>query len=263
MRERVEAVALCLFCVSLSLKETPLRKSRGGLGQRERLKGPKLAALTQCMTNGANFLWLLDKQRQRWLNIGLIRKQDAFTPLLPFLFSPPLFFLSILLVFSHTIGSPFIYIYLCRILSCHMSSDTVCLLSPLCLSHFRPVAEDLQYNQGILNNLLMFSLLPALLPPTERALLPWTQSQVLCSWDCQRPGLPPLPQHCLQRLETREHFAGLPGAHNSHRFRAVQGEYWTQWDHVDLLRYTRGADKISDDSDLHCFCALAALCHVC
>lgn len=49
------------------------------------------AIQTQCVSNRANFLWLLDEQRQCWLNMGLIRKQDAFTLLLPFLFSSLLF----------------------------------------------------------------------------------------------------------------------------------------------------------------------------
>lgn len=83
---------------------------------------------------------------------------------------------------------------------------------------------------------------PVVLPPSEGALLPGAQSPVLCSRDRQRVGLPPLPQHCLQRPEAREHPAGLTGPHHSHRFRLVQREHRAQRHHVDLLRYARGKE---------------------
>lgn len=51
------------------------------------------------------------------------------------------------------------------------------------------------------SNLQFSVFLPVVLSPSERALLPGAQSQVLLGRDCQRLGIPPLPQHRLQGPE--------------------------------------------------------------
>lgn len=87
--------------------------------------------------------------------------------------------------------------------------------------------------------------LPVVLSPSERALLPGAQGQVLLSGDRQRPGLPPFPQHRLQGPEAREHPAGLAGAHYPHRLRPVQGEHRAQRHHVNFLRHAGGKEAPS------------------
>ena len=111
--------SLSLFSLSFTKGNTS-QEIMGWVGTAGETRGAKISSAiqTQCVSNLANFLWLLGEQRQCWLNMGLIRKQDTFTLLLPFLFSSPPFFLSIPLV-SHSIcGPPFICLPLSNFLSC-------------------------------------------------------------------------------------------------------------------------------------------------
>ncbi len=199
-------------------------------------------------------------------------------------FSPfsflPLFFPSVPLLPHSTFGPKFICLPLsnflsssCLFISSHPVSSLSRYLSFYLLLVFLLLIPHLSscdfvddHFRSCCNNICSlfpcFLFLPVVLPPTERALLPRAQSPVLRCRDRQRTGLPPLPQHRLQRLEAREHPAGLTGTHHSYRFRPLQGEHRAQRDHVDLLRYTRGKDKISVDSELPCFNVLTALCNI-
>lgn len=89
MRCRIETVALHLFFCLSFCKGNTSQEIMGWVSWGRLWAKISSAIQTQCVSNRANFLWLLDKWRQHWLNVGFVRKQDAFTLLLPFLFSSP------------------------------------------------------------------------------------------------------------------------------------------------------------------------------
>lgn len=136
-----------------------------------------------------------------------------------------------------------------------LSQETGCIYPPSLSLFIRLTVSDSPFISSLLlisshkicvyyNNLSSpLPLRPALLPPTERALLSRASGPVLRSRDRQCAWVPALTQHRLQRPEAWEHSAGFTGTHHPDRFRFVQGEYRAQRDHVDFLRYTRGKEE--------------------